>query len=41
MTTSGESADQQNDKLFRYLKKVAVELDCGNTNNAQPSRWRW
>lgn len=27
MTTSGESADQQNDKLFRYLKKVAVELD--------------
>lgn len=27
MTTSMEGADQQSEKLFRYLKKVAVELD--------------
>src|SRR4051812_47182973 len=27
MTTSVEGADQQNEKLFRYLKKVAVELE--------------
>ncbi|WP_119184978.1 type I polyketide synthase [Mycobacterium decipiens] len=27
MTTSAEGADQQSEKLFRYLKKVAVELD--------------
>ena len=27
MTTSVEGADEQREKLFRYLKKVAVELD--------------
>ena len=27
MTTSVEGADEQSEKLFRYIKKVAVELD--------------
>ena len=27
MTTSVEGADQQSEKLVRYIKKVAVELD--------------